>query len=207
MTNKRSQPTPPLAVIILAAGLGTRMKSDLPKVLHPVCGRPMLAYVLDAAHDLAPARIVVVTGEDQDEVAALLPQGCERAVQHQRLGTGDAVRTGMEPLAAFVGDVMVLYADVPLVDAAFVHDLLESHRGEACVATLTTVVTDDPAAYGRIVRDDGRPRGAHRRVQGCLARGARAARDQRRRLRLRRRRRCAPPWSACRPTTPRASCI
>jgi bifunctional UDP-N-acetylglucosamine pyrophosphorylase / glucosamine-1-phosphate N-acetyltransferase len=153
MTNKRSHPTPPLAVIILAAGLGTRMKSDLPKVLHPVCGRPMLAYVLDAAHDLAPARIVVVTGEDQDEVAALLPQGCERAVQHQRLGTGDAVRTGMEPLAAFEGDVMVLYADVPLVDAPFVHDLLASYRGEDCVATLTTVVTDDPAAYGRIVRD------------------------------------------------------
>ena len=96
---------------------------------------------------------MVVTGEDQDEVATLLPQGCERAVQHQRLGTGDAVRTGMEPLAAFEGDVMVLYADVPLVDAAFVHDLLESHRGEARVATLTTVVTDDPAAYGRIVRD------------------------------------------------------
>ena len=64
-------------------------------------------------------------GEDQDEVAALLPQGCERAVQHQRLGTGDAVRAGMEPLAAFEGDVMVLYADVPLVDAAFVHDLLD----------------------------------------------------------------------------------
>ncbi len=153
MTNKRSQPTTPLAVIILAAGLGTRMKSDLPKVLHAVCGRPMLAYVLDAAHDLAPARIVVVTGEDQDEVAALLPQGCERAVQHRRLGTGDAVRVGLEPLKAFTGDVMVLYADVPLVDAAFVHDLLETHRGEAGVATLTTVVTDDPAAYGRIVRD------------------------------------------------------
>ena len=87
------------AVVILAAGLGTRMKSGTPKVLHEVCGRPMISYVVDAALSLAPDRVVVVTGPDHDEVEALLPVGCERAVQHQRLGSGDAVRVGMRAAA------------------------------------------------------------------------------------------------------------
>ena len=77
---------PPLAVVILAAGLGTRMKSDLPKVLHGVCGRPMLSYVIDAALSVSPERVVVVTGPDQDAINDILPVGCERAVQRERRG-------------------------------------------------------------------------------------------------------------------------
>jgi len=103
-----------LAVVILAAGLGTRMRSDTPKVLHEVCGRPMLAYVLDAARAPAPDRIVVVTGADHDAVAALLPEGCERGVQHERRGSGDALRVGMQSLEDFDGDVLVLVGDGPL---------------------------------------------------------------------------------------------
>ena len=81
MTDRPTGRRPPLAVVILAAGLGTRMKSDVPKVLHEVCGRPMLAYVIDAALSISPERVVVVTGPDQDEIAEILPVGCERAVQ------------------------------------------------------------------------------------------------------------------------------
>ncbi len=143
----------PLAVIVLAAGLGTRMKSALPKVLHPVCGRPLLAYVLDAAAALAPARLVVVTGADHDGLDAVLPPGAERAVQAERLGSGDAVRAGMAPLAGFVGDVMVLNGDVPLVGAELLAGLRRHHVDCTARATATTVVLADPAHYGRVLRD------------------------------------------------------
>jgi len=149
----RSAERPPLAVVILAAGLGTRMKSDAPKVLHEVCGRPMLAYVIDAALSVSPERVVVVTGPDQDAIAEILPVGCERALQKERRGTGDAVRAGLEPLQGFEGDVMVLYGDVPLVHGDFVAALHERHLRADAAATLTTVRLDDPAHYGRIVRN------------------------------------------------------
>jgi bifunctional UDP-N-acetylglucosamine pyrophosphorylase/glucosamine-1-phosphate N-acetyltransferase len=145
---------PPLAVVVLAAGLGTRMKSDVPKVLHEVCGRPLLSYVIDAALSVSPERIVVVTGPDQEAIVDILPVGCERAVQQERRGTGDAVRAGLEPLHDFDGDVMVLYGDVPLVDGDFVAALHQRHLDADAAATLTTVVLDDPAHYGRIVRDE-----------------------------------------------------
>ena len=144
----------PLAVVILAAGLGTRMRSELPKVLHPICGRPLLSYVLDAALDVAPERIIVVTGPDQDDVAAILTQGCERAIQRERRGSGDALQVGMKPLAQFAGDVMVLVGDAPLLDGDFARDLLDHHRAAGAAASLTSVVTGDPARYGRVVRDD-----------------------------------------------------
>ena len=104
-----SRASRPLAVIVMAAGLGTRMKSELPKVLHHVCGRPLLLYVLDAARGLAPARLVVVTGPgDDDPIAAVLPAGGERAVQHERRGSGDAVRAGMARSTASTATCMVL---------------------------------------------------------------------------------------------------
>ena len=151
-----SRASRPLAVMILAAGLGTRMKSDLPKVMHPVCGRPLLAYVLDAAAALEPARMVVVTGAgDDDPVAAALPAGVERAVQAERLGSGDAVRAGMGPLAGFEGDVMVLNGDVPLVGAELLAGLRRHHVDCTARATVTTVVLADPIHYGRVIRDAG----------------------------------------------------
>ena len=151
---KATKASGPLAVVILAAGLGTRMKSDVPKVLHEVCGRPMLAYVVDAALSSSPERLVVVTGPEQDAIFETLPTGCERAIQAERRGTGDAVRAGLEPLVGFDGDVMVLYGDVPLVDAAFVERLSCCHRTSGAEATLTTVRLEEPAHYGRIVRDE-----------------------------------------------------
>ena len=88
MIEKPQTERPPLAVVILAAGLGTRMKSDDPKVLHEVCGRPMLSYVIDAALSVAPERIVVVTGPDQEAIAEIMPVGCERAVQQEVASRG-----------------------------------------------------------------------------------------------------------------------
>ena len=90
--------------------------------------------------------------------------GCERAVQQERRGTGDAVRAGLEPLQDFEGDIMVLYGDVPLVDGDFVAALHQRHLDTDAAATLTTVDLDDPEHYGRIVRDDDGRRRAHRRV-------------------------------------------
>jgi bifunctional UDP-N-acetylglucosamine pyrophosphorylase / glucosamine-1-phosphate N-acetyltransferase len=152
MTSSRA--SRPLAVIVLAAGLGTRMKSAIPKVMHPVCGRPLLAYVLDAAAALDPARVVVVTGAgDDDPVGAALPPGVQRAVQTERLGSGDALRAGMSGLADFEGDVMVLIGDAPLAGAELFAGLRRHHVECTARATITTVVLADPAHYGRIVRD------------------------------------------------------
>jgi len=152
MTENPSPPRRPLAVVTLAAGLGTRMKSDVPKVLHQVCGRPMLSYVIDAALSVSPARVVVVTGPDQDAIAEALPVGCERAVQAERRGTGDAVRAGLQPLEGFDGDVVVLVGDAPLVDGPFLAGLVEAHRASGARATVATAVLTDPGHYGRVVR-------------------------------------------------------
>ena len=151
--SKQPAKSPPLAVVILAAGLGTRMKSEVPKVLHEVCGRPMLSYVIDAALSVSPERIVVVTGPDQDAIAEILPVGCERAVQQERRGTGDAVRAGLEPLAGFTGDVIVLVGDAPLVNGQFVDGLVQAHREVGARATVATAVLAEPSHYGRVVRN------------------------------------------------------
>jgi bifunctional UDP-N-acetylglucosamine pyrophosphorylase / glucosamine-1-phosphate N-acetyltransferase len=145
----------PLAVIVMAAGLGTRMKSDIPKVLHHVCGRPILSYVIDAALELDPERLVVVTGPDDDAVDAVLPPGAERAVQAERRGSGDAVRAGMVPLAGFPGEVLVLSGDVPLAGPDLYAQLLDQRHETDARAAISTVVLADPAHYGRILRDEG----------------------------------------------------
>jgi bifunctional UDP-N-acetylglucosamine pyrophosphorylase / glucosamine-1-phosphate N-acetyltransferase len=158
MTVPRDETTDnrPLAVIVLAAGLGTRMRSDLPKLLHPVCGRPMLAYVLDAVAEAGPERTVVVTAPSHDALAAILPEGVERAVQAEQRGTGDAAAAGLAALGGFAGDVVVLNGDHPLTTGSFVSGLVAAHRASGARATLTAQ-TFDPRHYGRVVRHgDGR---------------------------------------------------
>ena len=143
-------------MIVLAAGLGTRMRSDLPKLLHPLCGRPMLAYVLDAVAAVGPERTVVVTAPAHDALAAMLPEGVERAIQAEQRGTGDAAAAGLLALGEFAGDVVVLNGDHPLTTGSFVAGLVAAHRAGGARATLTAQ-TFDPGHYGRIVRDeDGR---------------------------------------------------
>ncbi|MBJ6121614.1 bifunctional UDP-N-acetylglucosamine diphosphorylase/glucosamine-1-phosphate N-acetyltransferase GlmU [Sphingomonas mollis] len=151
--------TRPLAAIVLAAGKGTRMKSDTHKVLHPIAGRPMLLHLLAAVGELAPERVVVVTGAGREQVeAAVAPLGIATALQADQLGTGHAVRQAEAALAGFAGDVLVLYGDVPLVTAATMRRMLDRLRGgDAPAAVVLGFRPADPGAYGRVIADaDGR---------------------------------------------------
>jgi bifunctional UDP-N-acetylglucosamine pyrophosphorylase/glucosamine-1-phosphate N-acetyltransferase len=140
----------PLDVIVLAAGLGKRMRSDLPKVLHPLAGRPLLAHVIDAARALAPRKIFVVHGHGADKVRAAFPDsGVDWVLQAEQLGTGHAVLQALPQLSPDA-NVLILYGDVPLVRPATLKRLLEGARGG--LAMLTAELAD-PSGYGRIVRD------------------------------------------------------
>jgi len=140
----------PLDVIVLAAGLGKRMRSELPKVLHPLAGRPLLAHVLDAARTLAPRRIFVVHGHGAERVRAAFPDaGVDWVLQAKQLGTGHAVLQAL-PQVASDADVLVLYGDVPLVRPATLKRLLEGARGSVGIVVAELA---DPSGYGRIVRD------------------------------------------------------
>ncbi|MBV2146817.1 bifunctional UDP-N-acetylglucosamine diphosphorylase/glucosamine-1-phosphate N-acetyltransferase GlmU [Sphingobium sp. AS12] len=145
----------PLAVIILAAGQGTRMKSSLHKVLHPVAGRPMLLHLLASVAALEPERQVVVVGAGREQVeAAVAGTGAVIAVQDKQLGTGHAVAQAHDALAGFAGDVLILYGDVPLVSGATMRAMLDRlNRGDDPRAVVLGFRPDDAAAYGRIIAD------------------------------------------------------
>jgi bifunctional UDP-N-acetylglucosamine pyrophosphorylase/glucosamine-1-phosphate N-acetyltransferase len=149
----RSPPGAP-AVVILAAGQGTRMRSPLAKVLHPLAGRTMLDRAIDAAETLGAARIVVVAGAHSPAVAAHARARLGEAavaIQDPPLGTGHAVRAAQAALAGFAGDLIVTYADTPLLDAAAVAPLLDARAKGADLAVLGFEAAD-PGAYGRLVR-------------------------------------------------------
>jgi bifunctional UDP-N-acetylglucosamine pyrophosphorylase/glucosamine-1-phosphate N-acetyltransferase len=150
---KRAKSGRELAVVILAAGQGTRMKSALPKVLHPVAGRAMLGHVLDAAAALKPARVIVVTSKGQDAVAqAAVP--AKIAIQHPARGTGHAVMAALPALKGFKGDVVVLFGDTPLLTTALIQNLLAARRGKGDPAAVIVGFRPvDPAAYGRLIVD------------------------------------------------------
>jgi bifunctional UDP-N-acetylglucosamine pyrophosphorylase/glucosamine-1-phosphate N-acetyltransferase len=143
-----------LEIVILAAGQGTRMRSALPKVLHPVAGKPMLAHVIDTARALQPQRIHVVIGHGAETVRErLAADDLNFILQEQQLGTGHAVAQALPFIQA--DQVLVLYGDVPLIEAPTLERLL-SHAGSAQLALLTVELAD-PTGYGRIIRDaDGR---------------------------------------------------
>ena len=141
----------PLQVVILAAGQGKRMHSDLPKVLHPLGGRPLLAHVLEAARSLSPSRLCVVIGHGAERVRETLRQDdVAWAVQEQQLGTGHAVMQALPRLDAD-GTVLVLYGDVPLIAPETLRALVDAASGGALA--LLTQQLDNPRGYGRIVRD------------------------------------------------------
>ena len=145
------------AVVVLAAGEGTRMRSaTTPKVLHPLCGRSMLGHVVRAARGLEPEHLVVVVGHARDQVTAALAEldpGARAVVQEQQLGTGHAVRVALEALGPLSGTVVVVPGDAPLLTATTLQALVERHVQSAAATTLLTAVLDDPAGYGRVVRD------------------------------------------------------
>jgi bifunctional UDP-N-acetylglucosamine pyrophosphorylase / glucosamine-1-phosphate N-acetyltransferase len=143
----------PLQVVILAAGKGKRMRSDLPKVLHPLAGRPLLAHVLAAARALSPRRLCVVVGHGGNAVRErLAAEEVAWVEQSPQLGTGHAVQQALPALEAG-GIVLVLYGDVPLISSATLAGLVEAAAGGRLA--LLTQVLDDPAGYGRIVKDAG----------------------------------------------------
>jgi bifunctional UDP-N-acetylglucosamine pyrophosphorylase/glucosamine-1-phosphate N-acetyltransferase len=143
-----------LAVIVLAAGKGTRMKSDLHKVLHPIAGRPMLEHLLGAVAELAPARQVVVAGHGRDQLEAQLGGRATIAVQDPQLGTGHAVQQAEAALAGFAGDVLVLYGDVPFVSAATMRAMIARlHAADAPAVVVLGFQPADPLQYGRVITD------------------------------------------------------
>jgi len=142
-----------LSVIILAAGLGTRMKSGLVKVMHPLLGRPMILWTLENVLGLKPEKTVVVLGHQAGTVKAVLPRGVEVAMQKKQLGTADAVKAGLGGLKGFQGTVMVVSGDTPLLEKDTLRKVVSSHRRTKSDATVLTAVLDDPTGYGRIIRD------------------------------------------------------
>jgi bifunctional UDP-N-acetylglucosamine pyrophosphorylase / glucosamine-1-phosphate N-acetyltransferase len=138
-------------VVIMAAGRGTRMRSRIPKVLHPVCGRPLLLWPIEAAREAGAERIVVILAQDSDEVQRMLPPDVEIAVQRKQAGTADAVLSAHAQIERSE-NVVVLSGDHPLLDADFLRALAERHISSGAGATVTTRELDDPGEYGRIVR-------------------------------------------------------
>ncbi|MCF7520871.1 bifunctional UDP-N-acetylglucosamine diphosphorylase/glucosamine-1-phosphate N-acetyltransferase GlmU [Neisseria sp. ZJ106] len=142
----------PLHIVILAAGKGTRMYSKMPKVLHEIGGKPMLARVIDTAAQLNPQKICVVIGHGKEQVLEKVQRDVVWVEQTEQLGTGHAVKTALPHLPA-EGRTLVLYGDVPLTDAATLENLLAAAGNEV---GLLTDVLDDPTGYGRIIRNGGK---------------------------------------------------
>lgn len=146
-----------LATIVLAAGKGTRMKSDLHKVLHPIAGRPMLLHLLASTAELAPARQVVVAGHGRDQLERALGASATIAVQDPQLGTAHAVQQAQGALAGFDGDVLILYGDVPFVRAETMRAMIARlHEGDRPAAVVLGFVPQDPLQYGRVIAQGGR---------------------------------------------------
>ena len=149
--------TNPIAAIILAAGKGTRMKSDLHKVLHPIAGRPMLLHLMAAVDALAPAKKVVVVGDKADQIEAALKGSADLAVQEPQLGTGHAVQQAESALAGFDGDVLILYGDVPFVPTATMQAMIDRlGAADAPAVVVLAFEPDDALQYGRVITDGDR---------------------------------------------------
>lgn len=148
----------PLALVVLAAGKGTRMKSDLHKVLHPIAGRPMLEHLLDSARKLTPEREIVVAGHGREQLEKALGDRATLAVQEPQLGTGHAVQQAEQALTGFDGDVLILYGDVPFVRTETMRAMIERlHAPDAPAVVVLGFEPEDPLQYGRVLaHDDGR---------------------------------------------------
>ncbi len=147
----------PIAAIILAAGEGTRMEGDLPKVACEVASQPMIRWVVDAARQAGARPIVLVVGHGAEMVRSLFDNDdadIEYVAQDRRLGTGHATACAQSVLGASEGDVLVLAGDGPLIRPSTIRAIVDRHRATGAAATLATATVDDPTGYGRIVRDE-----------------------------------------------------
>ncbi|MDD5749071.1 MAG: NTP transferase domain-containing protein, partial [Actinomycetota bacterium] len=141
-----------LAVVILAAGKGKRMESATPKVLHQVCGRPIINYVLEETLAIGAGEVVVIVGHGSCDVRKVLPDEVRAIEQHEQLGTGHAVRVALEELKRF-SELLVLPGDSPLVKRDTLKRLIEERRRENAVASIIVTELEDPTGYGRLVRN------------------------------------------------------
>lgn len=143
-----------LAVIILAAGKGVRMNSELPKVLHPILKKPMLRYVLDAARAMEPERVVLVLGRDSELVKdAVSDCPAETVIQEPRLGTGHAVLCCEDALRGFSGNILVLSGDVPAIGVSVLREFVDSHAKNRSDVSFVSALAEDPGGYGRVLRN------------------------------------------------------
>lgn len=144
-----------LASVILAAGKGTRMKSDQAKVLHPLCGKPMLHYSITLARDIGSERIVPVVGHQAEKIKRLFNEDdLIFALQKEQRGTAHAVLQAKAALYNFTGDVVILCGDVPLLLPSTVESLVEHHRSHNASLTVLTTFLTDPGSYGRVIRGE-----------------------------------------------------
>src|SRR5215211_6308996 len=142
--------------MVLAAGKGTRMKSNRAKVLHTLCGVPMVNYVIEALKSLAPERLIVVVGHQADLVRGVLPGDAEAVLQREQLGTGDAMRVALEALEGEEeGVLLVVNGDGPLISDQTLEELVERHRSAGVGATVLVAELEDPRGLGRVVEDAG----------------------------------------------------
>lgn len=144
------------AAIVLAAGKGTRMKSDLHKVLHPIAGRPMLHHLLASVDELQPARKVLVVGAGREQLEESLDGSARTCLQEPQLGTGHAVQQAKQALDGFEGDILVVYGDVPFVRPSTMRAMLDRlHSGDDPAAVVLGFEPEDAAAYGRVLTGEG----------------------------------------------------
>ena len=144
-----------IATVILAAGKGKRMKSELPKVLHPLNARPMIHYVIDVAEKIGSKKIVLIVGHKKELVMeATKDRNVEYVTQEKQLGTGHAVLQTKPLFNNFKGNILVLSGDVPLLRSESLKKLIEFHNQNQPLATLLTAEMDNPTGYGRIIRND-----------------------------------------------------
>lgn len=140
--------------VILAAGMGTRMKSKMPKVLHKVCGKPLSKWVIDASKAAGADKVCAVVGHKAETVKEVLGDVCEFALQAEQKGTGHAVMQAIDVIKNSKGEVVILNGDTPLITAETINKAIEYHKNNGNQATVITAILDDATGYGRIVRDN-----------------------------------------------------
>lgn len=147
--------SPPIFAVVLAGGKGTRMKSNRAKVLHTLCGIPMVNYAIEAITPLLPERLLVVVGHQAEKVEAVLPPEAEPVLQKEQLGTGDAVRVALEAIEEEEGVLLVVNGDGPLISDRTLGELVERHRAAGVGATVLVAELPDPTGLGRVAEDAG----------------------------------------------------
>ncbi len=140
--------------VILAAGMGTRMKSKMPKVLHKVCGKPLSKWVIDASEAAGADKVCAVVGHKAETVKEVLGDVCEFALQAEQKGTGHAVMQAIDVIKNSKGEVVILNGDTPLITAETINKAIEYHKNNGNQATVITAILDDATGYGRIIRDN-----------------------------------------------------